>query len=175
MTKRQFKRMTVFSMRMVRVATSPRWQPKLRELVLNFLDRIDGNADWQHMKDWDHSESYDYVDTHKWACGTVTSHRRQGTHHSLCDEVARFIWDMEDEGILPRLPEGSDRESGMAVKLNCCIRSGCDVAVSPSAGVVGWTVGDIKAMWRKRPVPKWVKAFFTEDISALKDEVPVWL
>ena len=179
MTTKQFRKMTVFALRMVRVSTTKRWQPQLRELVADFLDRIgpNCNGDFAHMIDWDHSEAYDYIDTHTWACGTTTSNRHKGTHPYLCDEVTRFIWDMEDEGRLPRRSGYDDpkKDSALAINLQCCIRAAADVAVAPSAGVLGWNVGQLRAMWNNRPLPKWVTGFWETDISTASDETPVWL
>ena len=180
MTKKQYKRMVVFALRMVRVSTTPRWQGKLRELVADFLDRIGAsvNGDYVHMLDWDHSQRYDYWEEFTWACGTVSRYHRKGTHALLCDEVTRFIWDMEDDGRLPRRSGFDDPrgESALAVKLRCCIRAAADVAVAPSAGVYGWTVGQLRDMWKRRKLPAWVTGFFNADqLAEAADDVPVWL
>lgn len=168
MTKTQERRMKVFALRMVKVATTPRWQKQLRELVADALDRFDCNGSFRIFIDWDNSERHPDDDG---TCGFAWSHPRE----LLCDEVTRFIWDMEDEGRLPRFPEGSEKESAMAVNLRCCIRAASDVAASPSAGVLGWNVGDLKAMWKGRKLPKWVTDFFEGDITTCTDETPIWL
>lgn len=164
--------MTVFACRMVRVSTSPRWQPRLRELVENLLHRIGPqcNGDYAHMKDWDHSDRYDYVSETKWGNGKVTHYRHQGTHPYLCDEVKRYIWEQQDYG---RLSE----HSVLATKMQCCVRAGADVAVAPSAGVLGWTAGDLSAMWAPRPLPQWVRNYFTDDfdITTAPAKEPIWL
>lgn len=71
--------------------------------------------------------------------------------------------------------ESSEKESALAVNLRCCIRAAADVAASPSAGVFGWNVGQLKAMWKGRKLPKWVADFFKGDIANADDETPIWL
>lgn len=162
--------MKVFAHRMVRVSTTPRWQPKLRELVADCLDRFVWNGSFRIFLDWDNSEPHPDDDG---TCGFAWKHPRE----LLCDEVRRFIWDMEDEGRLPRRSGFDDPkgESALAVALTCCIRAAADVAVAPSAGVLGWNVGQLKAMWKNRKLPKWVLSFFESDITNAPDDAAVWL
>lgn len=178
MTLSQWRRLKVFALRMAKVSTAPRWQPRLRYFVARFLDRIEGNGDWPHMDDWDNSQRYDYVSSHTWACGTTTSHRHHGWHPLMCDEVRRFIWDMEDEGELPKYPEregGETKESVISDQLACCVRAAMDVACAPSAGVMGYTVGHLRRMWAPRRIPAWVTAFFEGDLDSAPDNGAVWL
>jgi len=167
MTKKQERRMKVFALRMVRVATTPRWQPQLRQLVSDALNRFDSNGSFPEFINWDNS-----ID--RYAPGRYNNRE---SCEPLCDEVTRFIWDMEDEGRLPRRSNWGDPkgESMMAVKLQCCIRAAADVAAAPSAGVLGWNVGQLKAMWHNRPLPKWVTNFFDGDITTASDDTPIWL
>jgi hypothetical protein len=160
--------MKVFALRMVSVSTTPRWQPKLRSLVADALDRFECNGSFKIFLDWDNSERHPDDDG---TCGFAWARPRE----LLCDEVKRFIWDMEDEGRLPRMPEYSGRESPMAVNLACCIRAAADVAAAPSAGVLGWNVGQLKATWKGRRLPKWVTEFFEGDLTTAPDDAPIWL
>lgn len=43
--------------------------------------------------------------------------------------------------------------------VSACVRAGLDVASEPSAGVAGFTAGDVRKMYGGK-VPGWVKAFF---------------
>lgn len=169
--------MKVFALRMVRATTSPRWRGPLRKLVAGFLERLSWNGDFPNIIDWDHSTDYDYVDSHTWADGKTSHWRRKGTHAYLCDEVTRYIWDMEDEGKLPRRSgfDDPDKESRMANHLQCCIRAACDVAASPSAGVCGYRMRHLREMWRGRKLPKWVVSYLGCDVTQLDDETHVWL
>ena len=57
----------------------------------------------------------------------------------------------------------------------CCIRAGLDIASAPSAGVLGFTVGDLRRMY-PFGIPGWITAGFTPPISAeTADDAGVWL
>lgn len=59
-------------------------------------------------------------------------------------------------------------------QVTCCIRAGFDVAVAPSGGVLGFTVGDLRRMWNNK-VPAWVKRIFEGKFDDFTDSDPVWL
>ncbi len=161
---------------------------QIYELVRDALERFEGNGDHRHFIDWDNSE----VDTDP------------GGHHHfhsyLTDECKRFWWELEERGEVPMYisPEHSaaraaheasdsdeefywDEDDGdewteLRTDVVCCIRAGADVGASPSAGVVGYSLGTLRAMWPKG-LPKWVTAFFQdgEKLAESPDETPVWL
>lgn len=166
MTLTQWRRMKVFALRMVRASTTPRWQPRLRSLVAECLDRFAGNESWPIFLNWDKSERHPDDDGTE---GFSWQHPRE----LLCDEVKRFIWDCQDNGELPAYHPS--KESRMGILLTCCIRAAADIAVAPSAGVSGWTVGDLKEMWKPRPVPKWVTMAFDGDILSAPDDTAIWM
>ena len=57
----------------------------------------------------------------------------------------------------------------------CCVRAGLDVVASPSAGVAGFTVGDLRRMYPEG-LPDWVSGWFEAPITAeTPDELGVWL
>ena len=49
-----------------------------------------------------------------------------------------------------------------------------DVASEPSAGVVGFTVGDLRKMYPEG-IPQWIQDGYESDLSAAKDSDPIWL
>lgn len=61
--------------------------------------------------------------------------------------------------------------------LSACVRAGFDVAVSPSGGVIGFTVGDLRDIFDGE-IPDWIADQFAENKTALlaagRDE-DVWL
>ncbi|WP_125901022.1 hypothetical protein [Methylobacterium indicum] len=60
-------------------------------------------------------------------------------------------------------------------QVSCCIRAGLDMAAEPSAGVVGFTVGDLRRMY-PLGLPAWVAMHFTTPItSEVDDAAGVWL
>jgi hypothetical protein len=69
------------------------------------------------------------------------------------------------------------------VRVNCCLRAGLDLAVSPSAGVLGFEICDLRRMYRGN-IPtwindgRWVNQKGEQDIPDLnvgKCEVGIWL
>lgn len=56
--------------------------------------------------------------------------------------------------------------------VKACLRAGLDIASSPSAGVCGFTAGNIRAMYPDG-IPEWVAAFFTDrEIVAVAGVIP---
>lgn len=59
--------------------------------------------------------------------------------------------------------------------VSCCVHAGLDVVAEPSAGVVGFDVGDLRRMYPEG-LPDWVAAWFTDPITAdTPDAQGVWL
>ena len=166
MTRQQYRRMAVFALRMAPTAIKgARWKQELLEHIRKILDRINGDNYGIHystIKDWDHPHPVPGDDG---TCGFAWSH----SPYLLCDFVATYCWDRNWNY------NSDGKDSARAIALNCCIRAACDVAVSPSAGVVGWTVQDIKAMWYPKPVPQWVKQHFAGDFDSFSPADAVWL
>lgn len=173
MTTKQFRKMKVFALRMTPTAIrGGRWQKELRDHVLEVLSRLDCENFGIHystITNWDHHEPIPGDDG---TCGFAWSHPRA----LLCDFMSEYCWDHNLK------KEKEDRkgncevvDSKMGIALRCCIRAACDVAVAPSAGVLGWTVGDLKKMWKGRKLPKWVTDFWEGDITTAPDEAAIWL
>ena len=60
-------------------------------------------------------------------------------------------------------------------QISCCIRAGFDVAVAPSAGVLGFTVGTLRRMY-DGDIPDWISNFFKEPLTDdVPDDMGVWL
>lgn len=73
--------------------------------------------------------------------------------------------------------EVEPRRNRFLAQVECCIRAGLDVASEPSAGVVGFTVGDIRRMY-PLGIPAWIAEFFTVPgplSDAMPDDAGVWL
>lgn len=60
--------------------------------------------------------------------------------------------------------------------LLACVRAGFDVAVAPSAGVIGFTVGDLKEIF-DGVIPDWIGQHFEnpEALLAARNDEGVWL
>jgi len=132
------------------------------------LDEVECCIDWvvcnglETVADWDSGVQYGKG----W-------HER---YESVSARVDTFLWDNRYE---------FERENKHGVEvvrgrfgdmLSACVRAGFDVAVSPSGGVIGFTVGDLRDIF-DGSIPDWVAAHFEDPAAVLaagRDE-GVWL
>ena len=93
----------------------------------------------------------------------------------ICDEVDNFLRNHDHYWFNERTGEDVPRRNRFMNQVSCCIRAGLDIACEPSAGVIGFTVGDLRRMYPRR-LPKWVASFFDPPITADTPETAgVWL
>lgn len=95
--------------------------------------------------------------------------------YSAGTRVSDWMWDNRYER------EVEDRKGNVEVACGrfgtmiiCCVRAGFDVAVSPSGGVLGYTIGDVRNIF-DGGLPDWVKEFFTDSLDSASDNESVWL
>lgn len=86
----------------------------------------------------------------------------------VCDEMSDFLWENRYE-----FNRGKGRFGTM---LSACVRAGFDMAVCPSAGVTGFTVGDLRSVFDGR-IPEWVADRFDDKEALMKanDNEGVWI
>jgi hypothetical protein len=161
MTSEQYDRWKDFTLRMVNVAVGARKRaPSRADVRANieffFECRMEPET-WRHVRDWDRTE--DWIDD---------AGRK---HHDYCP--ADHIADLAEHFIpnywaIVNSQSRYERERERWVDpVSCCVRAGLDVAVAPSAGVCGFTAGDVRAMYPEG-APSWLKAFFAPgDVIAL--------
>jgi hypothetical protein len=156
MEKKQFERWEDFAIRMAKHCypdiTDAR-RKKIIEEVESFFDDRKYEADWTDIMDWDGN----------------------GDDFFLCDYVDEFYdnhrhWNRREECYTGKFFN----------QVTSCIQSGFDMAISSgdgtvgcSAGVIGFSAGDIRRMYQ-RNVPKWIKALWYS-FDAIPDEAEVWL
>lgn len=145
MTELQFERWRDFAMRMARTCYRTSRKPTgkwIVEVVEDFFGRFDDPADYVCIVDWAHSGVSEFVDEYCNIGGIECRACRDGNGDDCqCDEstfAAQEQWDEQYGG-----------------PVCCCIRAGFDCAVKQSAGVIGFTAGDIRAMYPEG-VPEWV-------------------
>lgn len=188
MTQEQFDRWKDFSLRMSVVAIGgARWQRELRrhlEECFAMFDCDNFGCPFETIKDWYRSgpypdgrresrKSYCICNGERFMnqsrplesckeCHGTGLHYDFVTGGLVCDRVSEYLWDERLER------EKEDRhgnteivETKLGTAISCCLRAGLDVAVSPSAGVCGFTAGDIRKMYPEG-VPDWVRSFFQE-------------
>lgn len=150
MTREQYERWQDFAKRMVNVAVSARRRSPSRAKTLEIIEfffecRMEPYEEWKRVENWDHTEPSE-------------DERSRWPHYCMC--VASHMDDIQEYHVPDywALPEG-DRGDEIIEKwmgpARCCVRAGLDMACEPSAGVVGFTAGDIRRMYPDG-VPDWV-------------------
>lgn len=172
MTPEQFHNWRDFALRMARACYADSRRPSAQwvvEQVEEFFARYDEESA-ADVVDWDSAPAH------------------------ICDETRQFVWDLQpafrwrlrardvaeqDEDRRAELAEAQWEEQ-WGDPIRCCIRAGLDMASAPSMGVVGFTVGDLRAMYPEG-LPSWLDAGFTDPsgatvtLSSLPNSAGVWL
>lgn len=153
MTPAQYENWKDFALRMARhgfvTATTER-REKIAASIEGFFSWYDGQ-DVSQIVDWDNSPSY--------ICDAVMSHLNPHDHYKFNERT------------------GQEIECGNKFydQVCCCIRAGIDCASSPSAGVMGFTVGDLRRMYPEG-IPDWAINDFQSPITTeTPDDAGVWL
>ena len=133
MTPLQFKRWSDFATRMALSAWPDATYQRKRKLVAAIEDFLcDAEPYKAETEDWDGN------DMEKYCVG---------------DELMDYCDNAGYSSIDP------NRQNKFENQIHCCIRAGLDVAVKPSAGVVGFDIAMLERMWFGR-IPGWVRVFF---------------
>jgi len=153
MNENQLKKWKHLSLGLAKVAYPMITEARQKKLLIEieyFIDLLITNFPFEDICDWDGNKGKCYV----------------------CDEMSDYLWD--NRYIQP----GKKGEPGtFGCMLSACIRAGFDVAVEPSAGVVGFTLGHLKSVFNGG-LPDWVKDWFDPPLTAeeIKDDsVCLWL
>ncbi|MCL6653527.1 hypothetical protein A6R70_14640 [Agrobacterium rubi] len=155
MSPEQYERWKDFSTRMARCAfpnATPARRTKIEDEVAHFfyVKFDDDPQSIEEVTDWDGSPSY------------------------VGDQVSSFLNPHyhEKEFANGRVePRGNKFEN----QVSCCIRAGLDLASSPSGGVLGFTVGDLRAMYPEG-LPDWVTEGYEPPITPdTPNDAGVWL
>lgn len=135
---------------------------------VKLLSEVEECIDWvvcnglETVEDWDSSVRY--------------GNSRHEYYESASTRVDQYLWDNRYE---------FERENKHGVEvvrgrfgdmLSACVRAGFDMAVAPSGGVVGFTVGDLRDIF-DGTIPDWIAEHFenpAELMNAGRNE-GVWL
>lgn len=79
------------------------------------------------------------------------------------DRLNTWLWDNGHTSVHRVTDEEKGNKFGN--QISSCVRAGFDVAVAPSAGVVGFDVGDLTRACGGT-IPKWVRGFFDPPLPA---------
>jgi hypothetical protein len=154
MTPLQYRRWYDFARRMALRGfpdATPARCAKIAKKVRNIIWILEN--DREDIRDWDNAPSY------------------------VGDAVSRLLDD--DHYHERELANGrfEPRENRFHSQVSCCVRAGLDVAAAPSAGVLGFTVGDLRRMY-PLGLPAWIATHFTEPgpiTAETPAEMGVWL
>ena len=87
----------------------------------------------------------------------------------VCDDLSEFL------GTHCHRPMDVNIETRFERQVSSCVRARLDVAVEPSAGVVGFDVGTLRRMYDGE-LPPWVAEWFTPPLTEKEpDAAGVWL
>lgn len=203
MSPEQFERWRDFSLRMARTCFRTFRRPNARWIagvVEDFFDGLD-EPDIPCIVDWDNSTEYPQGNPRHCQC-----EEKSGIHHALyhrcsCAGDLMSIFSEDYRGNSPRCRACNDSGWGAFGRAECrcedidyrfceqwdeqwggpvccCIRGGLDCASAPSAGVIGFTAGDIRRMYPKG-VPDWVfppdeqlKYWLRDELNGTFSELP---
>ncbi len=140
MTELVYERWKDFALRMARTCfrwhrrPTSEWIIEQVELVFNCIDQDDRKS----IVNWDHSDD-----------GEIC----------ISDHVTEILGQYGPS----ERPENEDREmlaweqydQQWLGPIHCCVRAGLDMASAPSAGVLGFTAGDLRRMYPEG-VPDWI-------------------
>jgi hypothetical protein len=163
MTPEQFEHWLDFARRMAR--DCHRRNKRVEALVHDFIE--DKRRWMAHIHGWD-------GDTCEGCSHALGGQGPRPIY--ICDELSTFLWDYGLERERKRDGETYRTPTGTAVA--CCVRAAIDVAIKPSAGVVGYTAGDLRRMYPDGFPPWLADAFeskFLADLRTVPDTTSVWL
>lgn len=189
MTDKQCERWKDFALRMARTCWKGRRNPGrkwIEEAVLDVFDSIDAQ-DLPLIRDWDNSDNY--PEGHPWCRVDRYGHSAHPPY--MCDLLTEWRWDYARANaqmpakLADRIERAKDRdEYDLADDLerewvdhwggpvSSCVRAGLDVAVSMSAGVLGFTAGDVRHMYPEG-VPDWISRQWDDgEIIGIKGVIP---
>lgn len=157
MNKLQLKRWKKLTLGLARTGypnLTARRQKKLLAEIENFIDSITYCHELKDICDWDGNKGTVYV----------------------CDELSSYLWENRYEFDRERKGWCEPVLGRFGQMLSACVRAGFDVAVCPSAGVIGFTIGDLRDIFGGT-IPNWIAQQFEEPaaISAAGRNEGVWL
>lgn len=153
MTEQQFERWQDFALRMARTCYRTARRPSTKwivQVLQDFFDRLD-DVDVSLIVNWDNSSGHGYcvsdmlmelLDDYAASPGPCRACSTGDYGAECCCQKMRALY----------YEQWGEQWGGPA---HCCIRAGLDRASAPSAGVVGFTAGDVRRMYPEG-VPDWV-------------------
>ena len=190
MTKLQFERWKDFALRMALLwpsdpvdGPSREW---IRDEVCDFLQHWVPEVEL--VTNWDSGPAY--------ICDRMSQWKTERVEYLMCDLVSTYTWHWMNLHVnlfcdsgrcnTGELFEGYDTPLEEELTelwsspVMCCVRAGLDLASAPSAGVVGFTVCDLRKMYPEG-IPDWINTGFKDkddnlvDLNSGNCDVGIWL
>lgn len=169
MTREQYDRWVDFAIRMAKECYGTSRRPSgawILEQVECFLS----------LREDDFAETYDWDSGPTYVCDRMSEFvTDNGFYHVegaiLRAAEARGV-ELSDDRVNQLIDEWEDRWFG---PVHCCVRAGLDVAAEPSAGVLGFSVGDLRRMYPEG-LPAWLTSLgWNAPLATAPNAMGVWL
>lgn len=174
MTGEQFQRWKDFALRMARACYPGTMRNPSRKWIIARVEEFIDDMEEYHprISDWD-------------SCWSNSAPR---DYPCVSVRMLEYEWEWMPNSI-KRLEDAENLEPFETARerwfgpVCCCVRAGLDMASEPSAGVVGFTLGDLRKMYPEG-IPEWVASALRDDrdkplttsrLARFKDSEPVWL
>jgi hypothetical protein len=172
----KFARWQDFALRMARTCYAKRTNPSLSEIeseIQSFFEYYVSQEYADLYIDWDCSKNFPgRSDGPGYVCDMVSSLFESVWSHPTAHATKRqlplldYYWERGEFDEYDEIKEAIvDRWES---PVSCCLRSGMDFAYSQSAGVLGFTAADLRAMYPEG-VPGWITAGWTIDFDLIPD------
>jgi hypothetical protein len=151
---RRWKRLSLGLARTGYPTLTPARQKKLLTTIEDFIDDLTSWNDLKDICDWDGNAGTVYV----------------------CDELSNYLRNNRYEFERERKGWCRTVTGRFGTMLSACVRAGFDMAVSPGAGVIGFTVGNLRDIF-DGTIPDWVAKRFKNPATLYTAERDdgVWL
>lgn len=175
MTEIEYARWKDFALRMARTCFNNYRRPNrlwIIEQVESWFGCLDYDQSWQDYNSWDQDspclcshvdEFYDGLCCFGHLCRACRDY--DPNTECRCIEIEMLAYEQFHEQWLG--------------PVRCCLRAGIDMVCEPSAGVIGFTAGDIRRMYEDEGVPEWLfpprerlRYFMSDEINGTFRQLP---
>lgn len=166
MTTEQFRRWQTFALRMAHRGLAIRKGKRMSRKARRYVAAEIKEFFRENFSGYGHDETL--VDRIESWDNTRDKPGYSGTGVDYWDKCGPFVCDLVNsmvDGLNPNPYDSRDNDGPLArwerwddlwgARIRCCLRAGLDLACEPSAGVLGFTAGDLRRMYRGT-VPEWI-------------------
>jgi hypothetical protein len=176
-SKTKFARWKDFSTRMARTCYAKRQSPSMEEIEADIDSFFEDYVSEEYAElyvNWDHSKNFPgQSEGPGYVCDMVSDLMEYVWRHPYDHATKRqtrllnYYWDRAMHDEYDEIKESIVERWESPV--SCCIRAGIDFAYEQSAGVLGFTAGDLRGMYPEG-VPDWIKSQYQGDFEQIPSE-----